>query len=163
MENHAIIRTLESMKGNTYYYPAKKKEYKIKAFDCKESSRIVKIYTDQEDLTIFKDDFEEDYKSLEFITPVKTEEEMGQALEVQKSANMAVAHKKNVNDGIQQNTLIGSNGNEIANILMDNIRKIQENSSYIPQAQAMSDVAKTYIDLAKTEIEMYKVSAALSR
>lgn len=151
MENHAIIRTLESMKGNTYYYPAKKKEYKIKAFDCKESSRIVKIYTDQEDLTIFKDDFEEDYKSLEFITPVKTEEEMGQALEVHKPI------------GIQKIGLIGSAGNDIAKMLQDNMKKIQDDPKFIPQAQAMSDTAKTLIDLCKTEIEMYRVQAALQR
>lgn len=161
MEHHAILRTLEEMKGNTYYYPATKKEYLIKSSDCKETAKIIRIQTDKEDLTIFKEDFEEIYKSLEFITQVKELEEMGQALEVQNQSNMSIAHKPI--DSIQKSTLIGSNGGEIANILMDNIRRVQEDPKFIAQAQATSDVAKTYIDLCKTEIDMYRVSAALSK
>lgn len=46
---------------------------------------------------------------------------------------------------------------EIKDILMANIKSVQENKDYIPQAVAVNDTVKTLLDFAKTEIQMYDI------
>lgn len=45
---------------------------------------------------------------------------------------------------------------ELKDVLLDNIKKVQENKDYIPQAQEINNQVKSMIDLAKTEIEFIK-------
>jgi WD40 repeat protein len=47
--------------------------------------------------------------------------------------------------------------NDLSNILMDNIKKVQENPSYVEQAKAINENAKSLIEIKKTQIEMLKV------
>lgn len=42
---------------------------------------------------------------------------------------------------------------EVKNILMDNIRKLSKDRTYIHQAAAINDTVKTLIEVARTEIE----------
>jgi len=46
---------------------------------------------------------------------------------------------------------------DLGNILMDNIRKVQENAAYIGQAKSVNESARTLIDLKRTQIEMVKL------
>jgi prophage DNA circulation protein len=46
---------------------------------------------------------------------------------------------------------------DLGNILMDNIRKVQENAAYINQAKSVNESARTLIDLKRTQIEMVKL------
>ncbi len=42
-------------------------------------------------------------------------------------------------------------------ILMDNIKKIQDDKAFIPQAAEINNQVKSYIDIVKTEIEVIKI------
>lgn len=53
-------------------------------------------------------------------------------------------------------SIITTNAGELTNILMDNIKKVQNDASYISQAEAINSQVKTVIDIAKAQIEMYK-------
>lgn len=59
-------------------------------------------------------------------------------------------------------TVIGSNASKIAEMIMDNIDKVQKDPKYIPQAEAVNAQLKTLVELGKSEIEMIKVSAFLN-
>lgn len=50
---------------------------------------------------------------------------------------------------------------ELKDIMMENIRKVQEDKAYIPQAQEVSKSVGTIVDLAKTEIEYIKAIRSL--
>jgi hypothetical protein len=58
----------------------------------------------------------------------------------------------------QPESIIGTNGPALTQILMDNITKVQSDPNYIPQAQAVSENIGQIIQLAKTQIEMFKVA-----
>lgn len=45
---------------------------------------------------------------------------------------------------------------ELTGILMDNIKKVQEDKGYVDQAQQVSQSVKMIVELAKTEIEAVK-------
>lgn len=47
--------------------------------------------------------------------------------------------------------------NDLGTILLDNIKKVQEDASYVEQAKSINESAKTLIDLKKTQIEAIKV------
>lgn len=44
--------------------------------------------------------------------------------------------------------------NDVKNILMDNIKKVQENSDYIPQANTVNQSVNSLINLAKLSLQM---------
>jgi len=46
---------------------------------------------------------------------------------------------------------------DLSKVLLDNIKKVQENKDYIPQACEIRDQVKTFIDLAKVQIDCVKV------
>lgn len=45
----------------------------------------------------------------------------------------------------------------LKDVLLDNIKRVQENKEYIPQATAINENARTLIDLAKTEIAYHRI------
>ncbi|MCO6499105.1 MAG: hypothetical protein J5I47_01865 [Vicingus serpentipes] len=55
-----------------------------------------------------------------------------------------------------QPTINGAVVSNVKQILLDNIKKVQENKDYIPQAAEINNNVKSIIDLAKAEIEMVK-------
>lgn len=48
-------------------------------------------------------------------------------------------------------------GTQLREILLDNIKKVQDNKDYIPQAQEVASQIKTIIDLAKTEVDYLRI------
>lgn len=52
---------------------------------------------------------------------------------------------------------------ELSRILMDNIKKVQEDKEYVDQAQQVSLSVKMIVDLAKTEIEAVKAVSDIAR
>lgn len=62
-----------------------------------------------------------------------------------------------------ETSIIRQSGIELKNILLNNIRKVQDDSTYLPQAQEVNANVKTIIDLAKTEVEMAKTIAILNK
>lgn len=55
-----------------------------------------------------------------------------------------------------QLVLSGNGAKNLKDILMDNIKKVQENKDYIPQAQEVGRNVNSIIDLAKAEIDFLK-------
>lgn len=56
-------------------------------------------------------------------------------------------------EGVQLQTLDFSNAMELKGILMENIKKVQENKEYIPQATSVQKSVQTIINLAKIELD----------
>ena len=54
-------------------------------------------------------------------------------------------------------TIIGTNASELTSILMDNIKRIQSDASYIAQAEAINNNVKSIIEVAKAQIDAFKV------
>ncbi len=59
--------------------------------------------------------------------------------------------------------VLGSVASELKDVLVDNIRKVQADKDFIPQAQAINDQAKSIIDLAKLEVEFIKAITYLKK
>lgn len=58
----------------------------------------------------------------------------------------------------QAATILNNSGlSELQKILLDNIKKVQADKEYIPQASEIQNQVKTYIDLAKVQIDCVKV------
>lgn len=55
---------------------------------------------------------------------------------------------------IRSEVVPGNTLNDLRNILLDNIKKVQENRDYVPQAKEISNSIGQIINLAKVEIEM---------
>lgn len=53
-------------------------------------------------------------------------------------------------------SIISTSAGELTNIMMDNIKKLQTDPSFISQADAINSQVKTMIDIARAQIEMYK-------
>jgi hypothetical protein len=60
-------------------------------------------------------------------------------------------------------TVTGAVAKELKDVLMDNIRKVQENKEYIQQAEAIKANVDSVIQLAKTEIEYLHVLDRLNK
>ncbi len=53
--------------------------------------------------------------------------------------------------------LVGSSVlRDVKDVLMDNIKKVQENKDYIPQAEQINKDANSIIKIAQTEIELHR-------
>lgn len=62
-----------------------------------------------------------------------------------------------VNDaGKPIHTIIGNNAGELSRILMDNIKKVQEDPKYIGQAKEVRDNVREVISLARIEVDMIR-------
>jgi len=46
---------------------------------------------------------------------------------------------------------------QMQDVIMDNIKKVQANPDYVPQAKEINKNVNSMIDLAKTQIEMLKI------
>ena len=74
----------------------------------------------------------------------KIDEELNQFLPVQDSVEVSMFRKnKTIPD--------------LADIVMSNIKKIQEDKEYIPQAKAIHDGIKTLVNMAKLDLQMQKM------
>ncbi|WP_392471280.1 hypothetical protein ACF3OC_07905 [Sphingobacterium cellulitidis] len=108
------------------------------------SKGIIKIFTNKRTLVILEEDFDpHDFisKNPEAL-PVRVEEENKY---LQNSTPFL------------NNSIIGQNGEELTRIIMDNIKKVKEDPSFIPQAEAINSGVKTIIDIAKTQVDAFKV------
>jgi hypothetical protein len=59
--------------------------------------------------------------------------------------------------------MIFQSGQEIKNLLLENIKKVNNDPSFIPQAQEINSNIKSIIELAKTEVEYLKALTMLNR
>ncbi len=60
-------------------------------------------------------------------------------------------------------TVISTNSERLAKIMMENIEKVQADPKFIPQAESILGQVKSMIELGKSEIEMLKVQAFMGR
>lgn len=61
---------------------------------------------------------------------------------------------------IRGSVTLGSAG-QLRETLMANLKKVQEDPSYIPQAQVVNQTVSTIIDLAKAEVDMINAASKL--
>lgn len=53
-------------------------------------------------------------------------------------------------------TIVGENATALSNILIDNIKKVQDNPAYIGQAKEIRDNVREIVNLARVEIDMIR-------
>ncbi|PRY51512.1 hypothetical protein B0I27_10798 [Arcticibacter pallidicorallinus] len=137
MKLFEIEATLTGMVGKNYTYNRRK--VTVLRFEIKE--KVIRIVCATEDITILVEDFQDTMKSfLPDTTPAISSEN-----------TPAV-----VSPSAVPQTIIRTSGGELKDLVMENIRKIQRDKEYIPQAIEINNQVKTLIDLAKTEIELIK-------
>lgn len=60
-------------------------------------------------------------------------------------------------------TILTDKSTDLVDLIMANIRKINEDPKNIPQADAVNSQVKTLIDLGKTQLETLKLAAFISQ
>lgn len=143
MKQFEIEKVLAGMKGKTYLYRTENHHILRYSVD-----KVVKITTDKKDITILLEDFKDVVKS--FL-------EVSEEPEITSTSNANIPATATTNLPIQQTSVIGSSGQELKDILMDNIRKLQSDKDYVAQAQAVNETVKTIIDIARVEVDMFRV------
>jgi len=113
------------------------------------SKGIIKIFTNKRTLVILEEDFDPKDFIVQAPVPLPL---------IPKEENR---YLQNGNNNQVQSSIIGQNASELTNIIMDNIKKVKEDPSFIPQAEAINSGVKTIIDIAKTQIEGYKAMKGL--
>lgn len=53
-------------------------------------------------------------------------------------------------------TIVGQNAPALSGILMDNIKRVQDNPAYIGQAKEIRDNVRELVNLARVEIDMIR-------
>lgn len=133
-----IIKKLDGVKGKLFLHH--KEEERI--IDYKIDNDVVAITTDKK--TYVKSFGDVPILLSEFL-PI--------------DERMPATKNKNSDSHFQTLTVLNSTGAEqIKNILMDNIKKVQESSSYIPQAKQINTDVNSLIELAKAEIDIIKLT-----
>jgi hypothetical protein len=135
MNKKAIIETLQNMKGKTYQYAGK--IHHIVDFKVDDRRERIELQTN---ISTYDRGFgaAEEFLSawVEIISPEQAEE--------QKAVAVIVAETNLVDD--------------LTAILKDNIRKVQSDAKYIPQAQAINNNVNSIINLTKLKLDIYKAS-----
>ncbi|MES2810033.1 MAG: hypothetical protein V4619_15485 [Bacteroidota bacterium] len=156
MENHKIEKLIKPMVGKLYEY--QKQELMVLSYTI--GGNVIKIYCDgpKPHITIMRDDLEGVLQSF-----------------IEVSTDRAVTvHQGAVNPYLDQptegapanfmrNTIVGKNAGKLSEIIMASIEKLQNDPSYISQAEAVNAQVKSLIELGKSEIEMFKVAAYMSK
>jgi hypothetical protein len=120
---------LDSMIGKTYMY--RTETQKVISYEFKDSTGKIIIITNKSTIMFSFSDAKE--KLTDFLI-----------CEEEKNIDVAIYKPE-----ISSTVMI-----DVKNILMDNIKKVQDDKEYIPQAIAINKNVKSIIELAKTEIEM---------
>jgi len=134
MKKQEIENQMQSMIGKVYSY--NKVEHRVIRYELSEAK--LKITTDVSDVVIFTSDIDE---VLPLFKQVESDDTGG-------SLHL-----------LSKRTMVGTTGVEIKNILLENIRNVNKDKSFVPQAAAVNNSVKQLIDLAKAEIEMFKLMA----
>jgi len=108
------------------------------------SKGIIKLFTNKRTLVIL----EEDFDPQDFIHETTIDS-------VPKPPVLDNKYMQDI-DGPVNTSIIGQNAVELTGILMENIRRVKEDPSFIPQAEAINSGVKTIIDVAKTQIDAFK-------
>lgn len=64
---------------------------------------------------------------------------------------------------VYQPSFSSSNFSDLRSVLMENIKKVQEDKEYLPQAVAVRDNVQSIIELTKNEIEYVKTLNKMTR
>lgn len=124
----------------------------------------IKVTTDTRDRSFSEDQFTDWVKRC---LPVQDDievlqEEMGMVHGNLKTAS-EVNKSRSVNTIVYQPSFKSSNFSDLREVLMDNIKKVQESKEYLPQAVAVRDNVQSIIELTKNEIEYVKTLNKMTR
>lgn len=135
----------EQMKGKEVSYVGR--TFTIAGVEIKPD--FIKIHTGTKPFVILNEDWYEFTKKVKITeTPITMENQ-------QKKTENLPSHN-DFRDARMSKTIMASTGQDLVEILRDNIRKVQEDKNYIPQAHEIQNNARTIIELAKVEVEYYK-------
>lgn len=122
---------LKSMIGKTYLYNAKE----IVVTNIRETDDgLIEVHTNKRIFTFEKSQLKKE------LLPVETKDDTDKQLQVYYGLK---------NDSEEMSKLVS--------ILMNNIEKVQNDKSYIDQASAINENARTIIEMQKVKVDMIKV------
>lgn len=136
-----IEQRLQAMTGKVFMY--KSGNYRIMSYDV-ETERVI-IATDRK---VFK------------VTPAQAMPLLADFLPVDETETLPIAANDKFLEMIRGSVTLGSAA-QLRETLMINLKKVQDDPSYIPQAQAVNQTVSTIIDLAKAEVDMINAAAKL--
>jgi hypothetical protein len=145
MNKEIIIQTADSMKGSWFLYG--NQQHYIKNYSMNEDAEKFTLTTDKK---TFTRPYENVMEFLGLFEPVP-----------EREPQLAVSNSKGL--FLPEVTVNGAVVKELKDVLMDNIKKVQENKDYIPQAEAIKSNVDSVIQLAKAEIEYLNVLDRLNR
>jgi len=123
------------MPGKSFLYMGS--EVKIERIEHQEDD-LFKVITDKKEMLVSEEELIKDFME------IHSAEDEGRKLTV-------------VDSVIQNNNQM----HDLSAILMDNIKKVQQDPKYIDQAKAINDQVKTIVDIKKTQIEALRVTKEL--
>ena len=112
-------------------------EIKIQSIEHQEDD-LYKVITDDKDLLMSEEELIKDFM------PVHSQEDENRKLSVVESVMSS-------NNQMQ----------DIGEILLQNIKKVQDDPEYVDQAKSVNDSVKNFIDIKKTQIEALRVTKDL--
>lgn len=130
----------ESVKGQWISYAGR--TLTIYSVEIKE--KVLRFKTNGLALVIFHEDWEDFKKEIKTALP---KQEKTMELEVKKQTPHEVIRQDRMN-----NTIFGKSAEFLAETMKQNIKKVQDDPAYIPQAQEIGSQIKNFIELAKTEV-----------
>lgn len=134
---------LAAMVGKQWMY----KTNNVKIISYKQDGEKVYIVTDKDWITVTVDDLP---KVIELFLEVEQDEENRRQNNDAKQQiindNVALQVVENTRSGVE----------ELRKVLMDNIKKIQKDKNYIPQAKAINNNINTMINMVKLEFIVTK-------
>lgn len=137
-------RTIESMLGGCFLYG--NQQHYIKTYSVNPDTEKFSLITDKKTFT----------RPCENVMDF-----LGQFEPIQERHIVPVSDNKGL--FLPEITVNQSVVKELKDVLMDNIRKVKEDKSYIPQAEAIKANVDSVISLAKTEIEYISAIERLNR
>lgn len=126
-----IEKFIKAMIGKTYVF--KGEQYTIRNIEHAHGDKYI-VHSDKLDLQVSDDQLREDFKE------VKSQEKELLGVVVHREATKELQHMDSV-----------------TTILLDNIKKVQQDPSYIAQAKSVNESVKNLIATKKTQIEVIKL------
>lgn len=137
MKTEIIVQTVESMVNTPFLYG--NQHHYIKSYSINPDTEKFILTTDKK---VFTRPLENAMEFLDQFFPVPD----NRKLELVPESNPKGYF-------IPEITVTASVAKELKDVLMDNIKKVQADKNYIPQAEAVKSNVDTLIALGKTEIE----------
>lgn len=147
-----FLDTLKELKGKTFHYAGK--TYRLLDYSVNDHLQRVTITTDLRSFEKSYDSIDEflymlvqDFEQVPAAKEERAPEKQSAVVRVEPAAETETV------DVYQEHSNMAK---DLITILRDNITKVQQDKSYIPQAQAVNNNVNSIINVTKLQLDVYK-------